>query len=76
MYFNTFYHTLLHYLLFYSCSFLTGKISRYEFLVYQLVNGQWNVEQQDITTIMEQFQRLDKNKDRKLSMRELGIVGS
>jgi len=50
-----------------------GSISRFDFLAWQLVNGQWNVEQQDIDTIMAKFRTLDKNKDRRLSMNELGI---
>lgn len=51
-----------------------GSISKFDFLVFQLVNGQWNVDQVDVDTIMQKFATLDKNKNQKLSMKELGIL--
>ena len=50
-----------------------GSISKFDFLVYQLVHGQWNVDQSDINTIMTKFNTLDETQNGTLSMKELGI---
>ena len=48
-----------------------GRISKYEFLKWQLVNGQWNVDEADINTIMARFDVLNTNKDLYLDLVEM-----
>lgn len=48
-------------------------LSRYEFLSYQLVNGQWNVDQVDIDEIMSKFSTLDRDGDGKIKMEDVAF---
>ena len=48
-----------------------GRIAKYDFLVYQLVNGQWNVDQHDIDEIMSKFASLDRDNDESISLRDI-----
>ena len=48
-----------------------NTLSKYEYLTYQLVNGQWNVDQADIDQIMAKFHVLDRDGDGSLNMEDV-----
>ena len=48
-----------------------NSLSKFEYLCYQLVNGQWNVDQADIDQIMSKFHKLDRDGDGSLKLSDV-----
>lgn len=48
-----------------------NALSKFEYLSYQLVTGQWNVDQVDIDEIMAKFHALDRDGDGSLKMEDV-----
>ncbi|KAG1659199.1 hypothetical protein FOA52_005677 [Chlamydomonas sp. UWO 241] len=47
-----------------------GKVTRYEFLVHQLLEGEYNVTKRDIDCMMRRFDELDHDKDQHITIEE------
>ena len=48
-----------------------NSLSKFEYLCYQLVNGQWNVDQADTDQIMSKFHKLDRDGDGSLKLSDV-----
>ena len=49
-----------------------GTVSRYEYLKYQLIEGEYPIDAGDIDAIMAAFDRLDKDGDNDVDLADLG----